>query len=161
MAENSARFEEEGACDCVEGYDCEDTATLTSCGSCFCGICFRWSPPHRYETCQEEEEEEQEQEEVVKDDQNWLLKELKKVKALPEILVGLKWWKTCFVRRLKIYSGWNKKKRRMQFQYDPQSYALNFDDGKEKEGNGVYLDFSARYACPVGINKVHLGLGAQ
>lgn len=157
MAENSSRFEEAGACECMEGYDdCEDTATLSPCGS-FCGLCSRRSTPHRYDTCQEEEE----QEAVVDDHQNWLLKKLKKkVKALPEILVGPK-WKSCFARKLRVCSGWKKKKRRMQFQYDPKSYALNFDDGKEKEGDGVYLDFSARYACPVGINKVHLGLVAQ
>ena len=78
---------------------------------------------------------------------------LNKVKALVEIFGGPQ-WKTHFMRKLKTYSGGakNKKKRRMQFQYDPKSYALNFDDGIEKEEDGVYLDFSARYACPLGIN---------
>ncbi|RDX64159.1 hypothetical protein CR513_57317, partial [Mucuna pruriens] len=38
-----------------------------------------------------------------------------------------------------------EKKRRMQFKYDPKSYAL---DHGIVEGDAVFLYFSARYACP-------------
>lgn len=35
------------------------------------------------------------------------------------------------VRRLKAAVKKTKKKKQTMFQYDPWSYALNFDDGKE------------------------------
>ena len=55
-------------------------------------------------------------------------------------------WKT-FIRRLRTCIG-NEKKRRVTFQYDPVSYALNFDGGIAKEGDSACLDFAARYADP-------------
>ncbi|XP_061341056.1 uncharacterized protein LOC133287451 [Gastrolobium bilobum] len=133
MAENQSRLE--------ESYDYEDTTT-SSCG-CFCGLWSRW-----YGSCKEEQE-------AVKDDHNyWLVKEVKKVKALSEILVGPKGKKkkkkkkTFILGRLRKWGG-----RRMQFRYDPESYALNFDDGIQKECDGVYLNFSARFACPLGQTR--------
>jgi len=63
-----------------------------------------------------------------------------------------------FTKRLRMCSGGAKEKEKsMQFQYDPKSYALNFDDGIRECCDGVFLDFSARYACPLGLNKVYLG----
>jgi len=151
MAANPSKLEEIiGALNCVQDYDCEDMAII-DCG-CFRGL----YSPHRYDPCKEEQE-------TVKDNRKWLAKKLKKVmKALLENLVWPKGKSFC-LRRLRTCSGAKNKKRKMQFQYDPKSYALNFDDGIEKNGDDdcVYLDFSARYACPFGINKVYLGSGAQ
>ncbi|WVZ20982.1 hypothetical protein V8G54_008304 [Vigna mungo] len=50
-----------------------------------------------------------------------------------------------FTKRLKMRNGGAKEKeKRRKFQYDPKSYALNFDNGI-KECDGVFLDFTARY----------------
>jgi hypothetical protein len=45
---------------------------------------------------------------------------------------------------------WNKKKLRNGFQYDPHSYALNFENGcdREEEEGLVSLDFTSRFAAP-------------
>ncbi|XP_027356905.1 uncharacterized protein LOC113866222 [Abrus precatorius] len=143
---NQSRLEEiKGALNYVEDYDYEDMG-ITYCG-CFRGL----YSPHRYESCQDEQE-------TMKHHRNLLTKKLKKV-----LSAILKWpkGKRFSLRRLRICSGLNEK-RKIQFQYDPKSYALNFDDGAEKEGESVNLDFSARYACPIGgMNKVYLGLGEQ
>ncbi|QCE16276.1 hypothetical protein DEO72_LG11g3289 [Vigna unguiculata] len=94
--------------------------------------------PHRYGgLCREEQE-------TSKVDRKRLGKKVKKaVKA--------------FTTRLRMRSGGAKEKEKSRkFQYDPKSYALNFDDGI-KECDGVFLAFTARYACPLGINKVYFG----
>ncbi|QHN82891.1 hypothetical protein HN51_059479 [Arachis hypogaea] len=148
MAEDASKIEEACALDSVEGCECdnEDTSTVTY----YCD----WFHGHGL-LCS-------------------TLKELKKeLKGLKRgiVLRGQK-WKTHFVPWLRtcccsfgeMMSKKKKKKRRrrMQFQYDPKSYALNFDDGMiENEDDGAYLDFSARYACPLGINKEFLGLEAS
>ncbi|KAG5018601.1 hypothetical protein AAZX31_06G062700 [Glycine max] len=115
--------------------------------------CFRvlYAPqgPHRYESRGEEQE-------TLEIRRKWLRKKLERaMKVLSEILV---WPKKSFsLRRLRTcISEAKEMKRKMQFQYDPKSYALNFDDGSIEEDDGVFLDFSARYACPLGINKLYL-----
>lgn len=126
----------------LEDCDHQDMAITHYCG------CFRVFYA-RYESCRE-------QQETLKVHRNWLQKKLKRVvKALSEILV---WPKKSFsLRRLRTcISEAKEMKRKMQFQYDPKSYALNFDDGSIEEDDGVFLDFSARYACPLGINKLYL-----
>ncbi|CAB4293653.1 unnamed protein product [Prunus armeniaca] len=82
--------------------------------------------------------------------ENWLVENAKKVREFSEVLAGPKWKN--FIRSFStIY-----KKRRVQFQYDPQSYALNFDDGgfdRKVEGNS-YLQFSnAGNAASPGMNN--------
>ncbi|KAF8389172.1 hypothetical protein HHK36_025865 [Tetracentron sinense] len=69
-------------------------------------------------------------------EENWWVKRGKKVKEMSEVLAGPK-WKT-FIRKFSGYS--NNKKRKVQFQYDPQSYALNFDGGVDWEvDDGAHL----------------------
>ncbi|EPS69831.1 hypothetical protein M569_04939, partial [Genlisea aurea] len=56
---------------------------------------------------------------------------LKKVREWSELVAGPK-WKT-FIRRFNhIASGGRAKPPPPRFQYDPLSYALNFDDGLGK-----------------------------
>ncbi|KAK7351365.1 hypothetical protein VNO77_10760 [Canavalia gladiata] len=132
MGGNPSKVEEMiGALNCVEDYDYEDMVIITYCG-CFRGL----YSTHGYEWCHGKQE-------TVKDHRKWLAQKLKKMmKALSDVLVCPSCTRT------------NNKKRKMQFQYDPKSYALNFDDGVEKEDDGLYLHFSDRYACPLGINKL-------
>ncbi|XP_058112221.1 uncharacterized protein LOC131255494 [Magnolia sinica] len=69
---------------------------------------------------------------------------LKKVKEWSEIVAGPR-WKT-FIRRFN-----RKGSRCGKYQYDPLSYALNFDEGHGQnghlEGEHGYRDFSTRYAA--------------
>ena len=86
--------------------------------------------------------------------ESWLVQNVKKVRELSEVLAGPKWKN--FIRSIgSIY-----KKRRVQAQYDPQSYALNFDEGVGREvENPAYLHFSsAGYAAStLGMNKGKTG----
>ncbi|XP_068649198.1 uncharacterized protein [Aristolochia californica] len=79
-----------------------------------------------------------EQESLLHDEpqqEAWWLKKARSVKEFSEVLAGPK-WKT-FLRRFNN----GCKKRRPQFQYDPHSYALNFDDDEEES---EYPSFSTR-----------------
>lgn len=51
---------------------------------------------------------------------------------------------------LKICRGSNEKSGKQLFQYDSTSYALNFDDGINKDDDVAYPSFYARFANPRG-----------
>ncbi|XWS26184.1 hypothetical protein CRYUN_Cryun26dG0009200 [Craigia yunnanensis] len=82
--------------------------------------------------------------------ESWLKNKAKKLKEISEVLAGPRWKN--FIRRFSVY-GINKKRRSMQFQYDPHSYELNFDEGIQREVDVGFPDFSARFAAPDGIHK--------
>ncbi|XP_051117613.1 uncharacterized protein LOC127242203 [Andrographis paniculata] len=71
-----------------------------------------------------------------------VVKALKKVREMSELAAGPK-WKT-FLRRFNRTDSY--RSRMGKFQYDPSSYALNFDEGEVKEDR-FHRDFSARYAA--------------
>ncbi|XP_021887760.1 uncharacterized protein LOC110807048 [Carica papaya] len=106
--------------------DGEETVSSLCCGNCFQGFRLRWrrrggknnDGGHRYEPYHQQDQEKQE---------SWLIGRVKKVKELSEVVAGPKWKN--FIRRFSHHGIQSKKIRKMQFQYDPQSYALNFDDG--------------------------------
>ncbi|WCJ30354.1 hypothetical protein M5689_011919 [Euphorbia peplus] len=113
----------------------EDSGELeTTSYGCWC--CWRPIKNGRYNQLGKEEEE--------KIEQGWTDEKLKKMKEFSEILAGPKWKN--FIRRY----GLNKKRRMQQLQYDPQSYALNFDDGTSKEIDFGFPNFSARFATFTG-----------
>ncbi|XP_030548358.1 uncharacterized protein LOC115753735 [Rhodamnia argentea] len=102
--------------------DFEETNTPSSCG-CFEKLCFGWSTKrdesmdsllaHRLEETRE----------------TWFTRSMKEVQHVSEVLGGPKWKN--FIRS----SGPRGvgQKRKTLFRYDPRSYALNFDDGLERE----------------------------
>lgn len=74
------------------------------------------------------------------------IKALKKAREWSELAAGPK-WKT-FIRRFNKTTARSKSGK---FQYDPYSYALNFDEGVGQNGqfedDRVHRDFSSRYAA--------------
>ncbi|KAJ4827243.1 hypothetical protein Tsubulata_015205 [Turnera subulata] len=128
----------------VEDY--EETVTSSACG-CFQGLCsgLRRSYTHKQLVHNQDQE--------VKED-GWFVEKVKELREISELLAGPRWKN--FIRRFSV-RGCYKKRSRMQCHYDPQSYALNFDDGIEREANVAYPDFLARYAASVQMNKVDLG----
>ncbi|XP_059460324.1 uncharacterized protein LOC132189594 [Corylus avellana] len=114
--------------ECFEDYEAEKI-TSSSCG-CFRGICLRWRP--NYDGIRGRYLLRQRQQRVEEKEENWLVNKMtRKVKQLSEseVLGRPKWkeFRGCFGMHGM------KKKRRMQFQYDPESYALNFHDGIHRE----------------------------
>ncbi|XP_035546854.1 uncharacterized protein LOC109014949 [Juglans regia] len=80
--------------------------------------------------------------------ETWWMKQLIKVKQGTEVVAGPK-WKT-FLRKISAF-GNNKNKKKhgtAGFQYDPQAYALNFDNGFDgDQEDGFVLDFRSRFAA--------------
>lgn len=133
----------------------EETVLVTSyyslCGDCLQGLIpSRWCTTHKWRRrsdsagpCsdllrQKEEEEDQVAAMGADDDDqvmSWLVKKVKKVKKASELLAGPKWKN--FIRRFgRSCNGIiRNKKRRVQFHYDPQSYALNFDNAIDREAD--------------------------
>ena len=77
-----------------------------------------------------------------------MVKQLKKLKEVSELIAGPKWKN--FLRRIGAYFN-HKIKRRKDFRYDSDDYALNFDEGVHDDDDeyGAALGFSSRFAPPV------------
>ncbi|OVA12896.1 hypothetical protein BVC80_1803g13 [Macleaya cordata] len=72
--------------------------------------------------------------------ESWFVKRGKKLREISELMAGPK-WKT-FIRKMGTYcNNGRNNRRRMDTKYDPQSYALNFDDGilDKEEDVGAHL----------------------
>ncbi|KAJ4960036.1 hypothetical protein NE237_019946 [Protea cynaroides] len=80
-----------------------------------------------------------------------------KIRELSEIMAGPR-WKT-FIRRFNK----NNNKGGGRFQYDPLSYALNFDEGTghsdHQDEDRVFRDFSFRFASIPISAKSSMDLG--
>ncbi|KAI3805433.1 hypothetical protein L1987_27809 [Smallanthus sonchifolius] len=79
----------------------------------------------------------------VLDNDGWLMNRFKDMKGFSEVVAGPKWKN--FIRRF------SKKPRKVNspFQYDPESYALNFNDGGGDGGDdddSLPCSFSTRFA---------------
>ncbi|XP_078439601.1 uncharacterized protein LOC144709828 [Wolffia australiana] len=71
----------------------------------------------------------------------WWRRALMKVREWSEVVAGPR-WKT-LIRRFNRSAPWCGGARQAKFQYDPLSYALNFeDDGASRE------EFSSRFTMP-------------
>ncbi|XP_068642042.1 uncharacterized protein [Aristolochia californica] len=93
-------------------------------------------------------------------DDRWWKRGWRRVREWSELVAGPR-WKT-FIRRFKkkVRGGG----RQAKFQYDPLSYAMNFDEGQNgdmEEDGGGYRDFSSRYAVPPVSAKSSMDLGRE
>lgn len=106
-----------------------------------------------------------EEEETTSWTREWLgkgMKTFKKIREWSELVAGPK-WKT-FIRRFNKSRGF---KSGGKYNYDPSSYALNFDDGPGQNGliveddDRIFRDFSSRYASiPITVkSNVESGKG--
>ncbi|KAJ0030431.1 hypothetical protein Pint_12466 [Pistacia integerrima] len=140
-----------------EDYQCYEEAAVKTCSYCGCfeELCFLWHRRNKNGGKGRYLLHQQQQERGIRE--SWLKKRVRKVKEVSEVLAGPK-WKTFIRRSSNSLNGISKKRKsHMQFQYDPQSYKLNFDDGSD----GGHIDFLARYAAPVvEISKGELGIEA-
>ena len=129
---------------------------------CFC-IPYRW---------RKVPSSEQEEDEIRPNETLWSrgIAAFKKIREWSEIVAGPR-WKT-FIRRFKHSKSFAKQSSK--FQYDPLSYALNFDQGPlqnadpETENEYLFRNFSSRYVLqpatipiagktPVDIRKGEIG----
>ncbi|XWS70793.1 hypothetical protein CRYUN_Cryun03dG0079400 [Craigia yunnanensis] len=88
--------------------------------------------------------------------ETWWKSKLKKLKEVSEKLAGPKWKN--FIRKMSGYCS-KRKTQKNRFQYDPYSYALNFDDGADKEGDDLLQDFSSGFAAPFADERQRAGSG--
>ncbi|KAA0064905.1 stress induced protein [Cucumis melo var. makuwa] len=58
--------------------------------------------------------------------QSWMMRKVKRLNEIIKAMAGRKW--------RSLINGIINKRRSVRFQYDPRSYALNFDEGMEEEG---------------------------
>ncbi|XP_004514062.1 uncharacterized protein [Cicer arietinum] len=115
------------------GEDFSDHQEASGCGyGCFHVLGVRWWQGH------EEGKGLLEQKEDL-----WWSCKLRKIKEVSEVIAGPK-WKT-FIRKI---SGYVKKQQKNRFQYDEQSYALNFSSGAQSEDDGLPHSFSVRFSAP-------------
>ncbi|KAI3446815.1 hypothetical protein Pfo_003480 [Paulownia fortunei] len=76
----------------------------------------------------------------------WLVAQLKKLKQISELVAGPK-WKNMIRKIGKLCNPKKYNTQNTQFQYSPESYALNFAGGEDHEEDGTLLhNFSSRFA---------------
>ncbi|KAF3964216.1 hypothetical protein CMV_011464 [Castanea mollissima] len=74
-----------------------------------------------------------------------LLQKREHTKQVTEVLAGLKW--NTFMRKFSRFGINKNKKEKNRFQYDPRSYALNFDGGFDNDEDALVTSFTSRFAA--------------
>lgn len=86
---------------------------------------------------------------ITENRDSWIVKNMKELKEYSELVAGPKWKN--LVRKIgKYFNPKRSSAKTTQFQYDSDSYALNFDngDGVGEDDDGLLRNFSSRYAVP-------------
>lgn len=123
-------------------HDYEEERSTPSGCNCFQLFSFKW---HQNDNEYEDRYLLNQQRGENQNGESWVANQLKKMKEASEVVAGPK-WKT-FIRKVSGYMKNMKKQKNNQFQYDPESYALNFDGGNGREDDGLLLPvFSSRLA---------------
>ncbi|KAK1420955.1 hypothetical protein QVD17_22948 [Tagetes erecta] len=118
-----------------EGTDIYDDDTANS-GGCFRLFCCCDNHEYLYQ---------HESGELI-NKETWFMKRAKSLKEYSEMVAGPKWKN--FIRRFSRRPK-TRANAHMPFQYDPQSYALNFNDGDDREDDDLLpRSFSTRFAPP-------------
>ncbi|XP_011084175.1 uncharacterized protein LOC105166496 [Sesamum indicum] len=117
------------------------------CG-CFRRFCFGWDDVESRSYLL------QERQEGVAHKEAWIVARLKKLRELSEVLAGPK-WKNLIRRIGKICKLRRHNKSTLQFQYSPESYALNFAGDDEEEDEIILHSFSVRFAPGFALNDQH------
>ncbi|KAL5981932.1 hypothetical protein ACLOJK_015999 [Asimina triloba] len=91
-----------------------------------------------------------------KEKTRWWKDAAKKVREWSEVVAGPR-WKTLVRRFNKKVSRSMKRKRK--FQYDPMSYAMNFDGSFDADGENGHRSFSVRYATLPASAKSSMDFG--
>ncbi|PIN20308.1 hypothetical protein CDL12_06988 [Handroanthus impetiginosus] len=118
----------------------DDTAATTGCG-CFRRFCFGRDEDESYSYLLREREGR------VPHKEFWILTILKKLKELSELVAGPK-WKNLIRKIGKICNSRKYNKPTMQFQYSPETYALNFAGDHQEDDANLLHSFSTRFAPP-------------
>lgn len=151
LYEKPLKENEEG--EAMYDYD-EDSASGSGC-CCFRLLGFRVFRPQRKRNDNESKYLLQQKGELR---ESWWKNRLNKVKQVIEVSAGPK-WKT-FVRKFSGFGINKNKKDRNKFQYDPQSYALNFDGGFDSEEDDLVLGFLPRSAAPIHNHEEQRRIGS-
>nr|POF24102.1 protein dj-1 like b [Quercus suber] len=122
-------------------HNCDDDSTSGSRCGCFQLLGFK---PQRKRNDNESKYLLQQKGELR---ESWWKNKLNKVRQISIVSAGPK-WKT-FVRKFSGFGINKNKKDRNMFQYDPKSYALNFDGGFDCEEDDLVLGFSSRFVAPI------------
>lgn len=125
-----------------EGFDGHEEASSSGCGcGCFRVFSLNWWQGHAHE-----EEEGKHLLEQKGEGEAWVREKVKRVKEISEVIAGPK-WKT-FIRKISGYGKKQKQRNNNRFQYDEQSYALNFNSGAQSEDeDNIPPSFSARFTA--------------
>ncbi|GMI97621.1 hypothetical protein HRI_003431400 [Hibiscus trionum] len=107
---------------------------------CFNLFCFKWRPFNDADESDALLHQRGEEHTVT-----WWKSKLNSLKQVSEKIAGPKWKN--FIRKMSGYCH-KRKCRKNKFQYDADSYALNFDDGADGGGDDLLRNFSSRYAAP-------------
>ncbi|KZV41399.1 hypothetical protein F511_37602 [Dorcoceras hygrometricum] len=112
------------------------------CG-CFRRFCFGWDDEgpssHNY---------------LLRESESWVAEKFKKLREVSEMAAGPKWKN--LVRKIGRLCNPKRSNKEttsnLQFQYSPESYALNFAGREEEEDGQLLHSFSTRFARHASIN---------
>ncbi|XP_022987488.1 uncharacterized protein LOC111485032 [Cucurbita maxima] len=119
--------------------DIDEAIPSNGCGGCFrlFGFRFGFNRNGNYEGRS-----------LLQQQRGGMVRKWKKLKEVSEMVGGPRWKN--FIRKMGGFLK-RKKQRKNRFQYDPESYALNFNHGFDGEDDDHHppIAFSTRFSVPL------------